>query len=198
MKIKDIAGQRFGRLVVIEISKEKKYGKICWLCKCDCGKQITATQNNLSRFNTTSCGCFKDEVSKQSKNSTLDSGLGRLYSIYKSSASVRNLSFSLSKEDFKELTSSKCHYCGVLPYKVYRSWYAKVPYTYNGIDRKDNSVGYDIDNCLPCCSVCNRAKHVLSYEEFESWLDRITKFRCSSMAEHSAVNRVVIGSSPIS
>ena len=27
---------------------------------------------------------------------------------------------------------------------------------------------------------------------------RITKFRCSSMAEHSAVNRVVIGSSPIS
>jgi 5-methylcytosine-specific restriction endonuclease McrA len=35
-----------------------------------------------------------------------------------------------------------------------------------GIDRVDNSIGYTPDNCVPCCTQCNRIKlDHLTYEE---------------------------------
>lgn len=48
---------------------------------------------------------------------------------------------------------------------------------YNGVDRKDNSIGYTIDNCVTACKLCNYAKKAMSYDNFIDWLDRITKFR---------------------
>lgn len=32
------------------------------------------------------------------------------------------------------------------------------PFTYNGIDRVDSDGDYTIDNCVPCCKICNRMK----------------------------------------
>lgn len=40
-------------------------------------------------------------------------------------------------------------------------------FVYNGIDRVDNSVGYVLSNCVPCCSTCNRMKGTMSSEEFK-------------------------------
>ena len=37
---------------------------------------------------------------------------------------------------------------------------------YNGLDRKDNNIGYSLDNCIPACHTCNRMKMDLSYDEF--------------------------------
>lgn len=50
-------------------------------------------------------------------------------------------------------------------------------YAYNGIDRMDNSKGYVDGNVLPCCSICNHAKHVMNYDDFISWINRIVNFR---------------------
>ena len=36
MKLNDLIGKRFGRLVVITKGKSKNK-KVRWLCKCDCG-----------------------------------------------------------------------------------------------------------------------------------------------------------------
>lgn len=74
-------------------------------------------------------------------------GLNMLYSKYKCSAKTRNLSFLLSKIQFKRLTSQNCHYCGLEPLQVsshrYKN-YARGYYLYNGIDRKDSNMGYDM------------------------------------------------------
>ncbi|MGJ4945153.1 HNH endonuclease signature motif containing protein [Bradyrhizobium sp. HKCCYLS1011] len=48
----------------------------------------------------------------------------------------------------------------------------KSQYVCNGIDRKDNGQGYTIENCVPCCSVCNHAKHTMGYEQFIMWISR--------------------------
>jgi hypothetical protein len=42
-----------------------------------------------------------------------------------------------------------------------------------GIDRRDNSVGYLISNCAPCCKNCNLAKRDMSEAEFLRWVARI-------------------------
>lgn len=46
-------------------------------------------------------------------------------------------------------------------------------YTYNGIDRVDNTKGYEETNVVPCCTVCNRAKMAHTQEEFFDRVRRI-------------------------
>src|SRR5579862_5239868 len=95
--IKNIAGQKFGRLVPIKLSEKKLYGRTTWVCLCDCGKETSVTQNSLTRRNTSSCGCFHKETSaiNGKKNTKENSGVGRLYNVYKSNAAKRNFSFTL-------------------------------------------------------------------------------------------------------
>ena len=53
----DLTGQRFGRLTVIR--RVENIGiKTAWLCKCDCGNEITVISNSLRTGNTKSCGCI--------------------------------------------------------------------------------------------------------------------------------------------
>jgi hypothetical protein len=58
---KEIAGQRFDRLLVIGLhSKERRDGThwaTKWLCECDCGKRIAVEGYQLRSGETRSCGC---------------------------------------------------------------------------------------------------------------------------------------------
>lgn len=71
--LKDLTGQRFGRLTVLGYDEEytEQQNKIhtqrktYWKCKCDCGNityAITASLNNGSKQ---SCGCLMTEVSRE-------------------------------------------------------------------------------------------------------------------------------------
>ena len=61
--MKDITGQRFGRLVAIKPIEERyKDGSVLWLCKCDCGKETVVNGAFLRKGFTKSCGCLFDEV----------------------------------------------------------------------------------------------------------------------------------------
>lgn len=54
------AGQRFGRLVVVEEMKVKKTWSA--ICRCDCGSETTVTVNNLKSGTSKSCGCLQREI----------------------------------------------------------------------------------------------------------------------------------------
>lgn len=58
--MKNLTGQRFGRLSVIQSTPERKDGRIVWLCKCDCGV-VFAGSSTLHNGYTRSCGCLKEE-----------------------------------------------------------------------------------------------------------------------------------------
>lgn len=61
----DIAGQRFGRLLVVERDKNAS-GR--WKCVCDCGASRSVMTNWLTSGNTKSCGCLaKDVTAKRNK-----------------------------------------------------------------------------------------------------------------------------------
>lgn len=59
--IKNITGQRFGRLVVLNQTNERKNGSVVWICKCDCGSECKVNSFNLIRGSTKSCGCYRHE-----------------------------------------------------------------------------------------------------------------------------------------
>lgn len=74
MKFIDRAGQRFGKLTVIEEAGRNPLKKVLWKCKCDCGSETIVTAGSLVTGNTTSCGCitpnFKHGGAKNSSYNT--------------------------------------------------------------------------------------------------------------------------------
>jgi hypothetical protein len=85
--------------------------------------------------------------------------------------------FELTQEQFVVLCQSNCFYCGVEPSGTFHSHTKHGPkcaccgkcrdiFWYNGLDRIDSQFGYALDNVVPCCPACNRAKQDRSVMEF--------------------------------
>jgi hypothetical protein len=60
-RIRDLTGQTFGRLVVLESQGQDRHGKSRWLCQCSCGKLTSTITSSLSNGYTQSCGCLAAE-----------------------------------------------------------------------------------------------------------------------------------------
>lgn len=66
-KFKDLTGQQFGKLTVIDISKKVWSGKrerYYWKCRCECGNMKDVRTDCLTSGNVRSCGCIKKEQDK--------------------------------------------------------------------------------------------------------------------------------------
>lgn len=180
--VKNIIGNKYNRLTVIEKLDNRIFGnssKRMWLCKCDCGNTIETYTSSLTRNNTKSCGCLKNETNKinsvnsRHKIANIDAGYNEIYNSYKSNAEMRGFEFALTIQDIKNIVIQDCYYCGVEPSNTIKRRYYK--FNYNGIDRFDNKKGYTIENTVPCCKMCNIAKNNNSYEQFAKWVERLTK-----------------------
>lgn len=57
--LKDLTGQKFGRLTVEEYLGYIKSKKPYWKCKCDCGNYTIVDTYHLINGDTTSCGCLR-------------------------------------------------------------------------------------------------------------------------------------------
>lgn len=56
---KDEKGNVYGKLTVLEMDSERdNFGRIKWICKCECGNIKSISGSDLRSGNTTSCGCF--------------------------------------------------------------------------------------------------------------------------------------------
>ena len=61
-RFRDLSGERFGRLLVIQRNGYNKHHQLYWLCECDCGTTKNVLGMCLSRGETQSCGCLHKEV----------------------------------------------------------------------------------------------------------------------------------------
>lgn len=55
----NLVGQKFGRLIVILRKDNDQWSHHCWLCQCNCGKEVTVRGNDLRNNRVQSCGCLK-------------------------------------------------------------------------------------------------------------------------------------------
>lgn len=53
----DLTNQRFGKLLVLEPTDQRKHGCILWKCRCDCGKELLLDSRKLKNGVVNSCGC---------------------------------------------------------------------------------------------------------------------------------------------
>lgn len=175
-KGKDLTGMKFGRLMVIKKVGVNTQKHQMYLCKCDCGNEKVIDGYKVKNGNTKSCGCLHKEVT--SKRSKITLGLASMRARilnYKAAAKKRGHEYKLTEEQFKEITQKDCYYCGAKPNNISYHKQSNGTYTYNGIDRVDNTKGYTMDNVVPCCKDCNGAKGKLTLQEFKDLIERIYK-----------------------
>lgn len=59
--IKDLTGQRFGKLIVLKDSgKRNNFKSVIWKCQCDCGNICEYESHTLQIGRALSCGCLKE------------------------------------------------------------------------------------------------------------------------------------------
>lgn len=68
--MKDISGDKFGRLTALARTNIKTVHGMKWLCVCECGAFRTAVLAHLKSGHTKSCGCLVREVALKPKNMT--------------------------------------------------------------------------------------------------------------------------------
>lgn len=180
---KDLRGLKFGKLLVKDgIIKTTKSGinVYHWICDCDCGGIIEVRTTRLYDGTRNECAsCIAKKTNEKRIIPNNGSLINKLIRNYKTSAKKRNISFELNNEQFKKLIKSNCYYCNSEP--IIRKGeieYAKSgEFKRNGIDRLNNDIGYTIENSVPCCEICNRAKLKLTEKVFLNHIEKIYLFK---------------------
>lgn len=176
-KFNSLSGKTFYRLTAIREGPPSPSGQTRWYWKCSCGNdnELLIRCTSVIRGITRSCGCYqKERFIECCRFPQGVSAFNRLFYTYKLNSKKREILFSLTKEEFKNLVQQSCYYCGIEPENIVTTKHKNSGgFTYNGIDRVDNTVGYIPDNCVPCCETCNRAKLKMSKEAFLFWVDRV-------------------------
>jgi hypothetical protein len=93
----------------------------------------------------------------------------RKYYSYRVGARKRNLAFDLTFNQFREIITESCRYCGFIPVFNKDTKESSV----NGIDRVDNAKGYHMTNVAACCSNCNYMKSNLTEFDFLKQVSKI-------------------------
>lgn len=95
-------------------------------------------------------------------------------------AKARGYEVSLTPEQIVGLMSQPCRYCGTMNSNLSSHPEYHGTFAYNGIDRVDNSLGYTIDNVVPCCKHCNIAKRDRTTDQFLAWIARVFEHSVAS------------------
>ena len=178
MKFKYSEGDVVGNLEIKGLGSTSKagvrlYSVLCLLCGSVTDKRLQTIEMAKS------CGCMQSKRDRRAVGSGRRTAKGTrveintLISIYKSNARKRDTSFDLTYAQFETLVDGECYFCGDTGGNTLRKR-SYNDYSYTGIDRVDNSVGYLPSNCISCCSWCNRAKNNGTLANFVDKCKRIT------------------------
>ena len=146
-----------GRLTVMRLIKGAKNKHPLAECRCECGRGRTVRQSTLRRGFAKECSYCSHRAGweNRARLSMAESKTADRISIYKNNAKKKGRQFLLSNAEAAQLLNGVCRYCGIIPAC--------------GIDRIDNSLGYDKKNSAPCCAKCNYSKRDMTEYEFLSW-----------------------------
>jgi len=151
MKFIDLIGNKYGKLEVIKRVENNNSNKICYLCKCDCGKLKIIQGASLKNGRTKSCGCIRNEfvVKKNTKHNLSNS---RLYIVWKN---MKERCLNKNCHKYKDYSARGITICKEWKnnFESFYNWAYKNGYDENAkygkctIDRINNDGNYEPSNC---------------------------------------------------
>lgn len=185
MKLIELGGKKFGRLSVIKKNGVLPNGKngnlAAWLCRCECGSEITVRGRDLISKNTSSCGCYQKEI-KSMIHTTHGKSTHPLYRIW---GDMKKRCNGVGNEQ------SKSFYCGVelcAEWELFEKFFEWAEPKWEKrlvLDRVNTFKGYSPDNCRFVTSKINnqntkRSKRWFVYGcVYESAYDAAKAIGCS-------------------
>jgi hypothetical protein len=146
-KLIDLTGQRFGKLVVLGKAPGRANStNAFWKCKCDCGNEIVTLGLCLRKGETTSCGCYRKEISqkKMTKHGMCHSRLAHIWYQMRERCSNPNLA------GYVNYGGRGISVCDEWEnsFESFRDWALTHGYDPNlTIDRINNDGNYEPSNC---------------------------------------------------
>lgn len=168
-RIKNIVGEKFGRLVVIEFATQKIHPsgqtESTWLCDCLCGSKTIVSLSNLRSGGVKSCGCLlvnmgPKAVGKSSNSTSISKSLGS--AIRTSPANFKWKAACLSRD------MKTCQLCGVKNPQICRIIVHHIVRLVdivkrNGITNLEEALNcpllWDESNGVSLCSSCHTLVH---------------------------------------
>lgn len=146
----DLTGQKFGKLKVIRRNGMNERRKALWLCKCDCGNEITAEGCLLRNGHIKSCGCLRIQIITKHGYAN-HSRVDRLYRVWKQ---IKCRCKNPKVKEYKYYGGRGIKLCEEWnDYEVFRKWALSHGYDKDAewgkctIDRIDSNKNYEPDNC---------------------------------------------------
>lgn len=154
-------------LEVIEFDKDSG-GRSYFNCKCNRCNNITSVRSDhlsSKTYTPKSCTFCIDALQKEIADSKYlkDRPYAKRFNSIKANAISRDLEFDLNKDEVFNIISQPCYYCGqeLVDNKIM------------GIDRIDSNKGYNSENTVPCCHICNLMKNAFTIDVFFNHIDKI-------------------------
>ena len=150
-KFRDLTGQRFGQLTVIERSGSNKHRRATWRCQCDCGRETVVASNDLINGDTRSCGCFRSKLLIE-RNTTHGLRHTRLYGVWLGMKERCYIPSSIRYQRYGGRGITICdewrdNFQAFYEWSVSNGYDENSPFGQCTIDRIDNDKGYSPDNC---------------------------------------------------
>ena len=145
-KIKDLNGQKFGRLTVKSLLPERnKNGSALWRCVCDCGTETIVMGGHLSSGHTKSCNCLSRELASLI-NTSHGMSNSNIYKIWE------GIKYRATKPSCKSYDNYGGRGVGLCDrwFNSFELFFEDMGYPPDSsmtIERIDNNKGYEPGNC---------------------------------------------------
>jgi hypothetical protein len=179
----DLVNKRFNKLVVLSLAGSANNRKL-WNCLCDCGNIVIFSTNKLKHAK--SCGCLYIDNRKKIIKELHQKNIKYNPIIYNARI-VWNSYKDISFEDFYKISQENCFYCNSKPFRKYNYFKNKknsyaynlenIDFIYNGLDRINSNDNHNINNVVPCCYICNRAKNDKELNDFICYVEALTNIK---------------------
>lgn len=176
MKKLNIVGQKFNRLLVLELDKivfTKSGIKLeRYICKCDCGTIKSILRTGVTSGKTKSCGCFNRERASR-ENSTHGKSTHPLYGVWRG---IKQRCLDANSQSYPRYGGKGTTVCEEWKdsFQVFYDWAMKSGYRKGlSIDRIDNTGNYEPSNCR-WADIYIQANNMSSNKILEVFGDRDT------------------------
>lgn len=152
-KVRDLTGQRFGKLVAVKCVGRDRHKNALWLCDCDCGRTKVIPSRSLVQGRSKSCGCLETGEFINATERHMHGGSGeRLYRVW---GGMRNRCYDRHRREYPNYGGRGIKVCDewLHDYAAFRDWaYSNgydpsLPGKECSIDRIDVDGDYCPSNC---------------------------------------------------
>ena len=163
-------------------------GRLYYKVQCkNCNSILIMRKDNILK--ATKCHCINCIGNNRTPSKFGPLNVYKYY--YKEGARSRGFNWEISDEEFYDIISKPCLYCCSEPKTIQslkRYIKVKESINVNGVDRLDSNLGYTIENCVPCCSMCNRMKMNYTLNDFVNHVYKISNYCKGSTTIENLLN----------